>query len=562
MKITFFSSAIIVIISILVPLESWSQYEKLDSVIRIMDKTIELKENKIGELKLLSNITGEEERNLELLEMIFEEYRHYDYDSALFYLDRIYQLAEVLNNEDAKAASLINLALINTDNGNYEVSDLILEEIDPDDLNYDNYNLYNKARYLLNISRKTEVIDNESQSEYQNFINESITEYIDNIDKNTTDYYYLIAEKLKYVENKPDSALNYYKRVFEKSPDSSELYWATAYKIAEYYKNIGEKLLYKEWLIKAATAEAKASMKERRALEDLAIYIFQEEPEDVKRATGYMLLASGDAINYNSSNRIKGLTEKMPEFLPMYLGEINAERSNFILALLLMIILIGVLAALMVYLNRQKLHIFDNRTVIHTKEAELETLKSQLSKSQERLETVNRILVSNERRLNTIHIKRENLAKVWIDICDAQVTNIKTFRKKLLSNLSAKIDRYESKDKENILKEIPKYKIDEIDAQKFLKRFDLTFLDLYPNFPDEINKLLKENNEIILINPNVLTTELRICALIRMGIKESSEMANLLFASTQTIYNNRTKLRNKAKDKERFEDQIMSIYPV
>ena len=550
----------IVIFLLISPLAAFCQYEKLDSVIRMMDKTRDLKENKIEELKILSNVSGDDYRSLELLEMIFDEYKHYDYDSAVYYLDRIYQLAESLNYEGIKTHSLIILAQINTENGNYEVAELILEELDPEEMNDENYKEYNKVRYLLNLYRRNLTGDASLKAGYQNVAQEGIAEYLDNTDKNTTDYYFMLAEKLKNFDNLSDSSVNFYLKAIEKAAPASELYRNSAYNIAQYYKSKGEKEKYKKWIIKAATSEAQASMKDRTALKELALFIFKEEPEDIKRATDYMLLTSADAIGFNSSGGIKDVTQNLPDILPTYLEEINNKKSDFILAIILLVVLIAILAYFTMYIKQQKSDLSQKKTSLQDKQTEIESLKLQLNKSHDKLDTINRILISNEMRLNEIHLKRENLAKVWMDICEAQVSNIKSYRKNLTSILSGKKEDNLTKN-ERISKTLPPLQLNDNDIQNFLKRFDYAFLALYPNFTDEINKLLKENCDIQINDPNSLTTELRICALVRLGIKDSSEMANLLFASVQTIYNNRTKLRNKAKDREKFEEQIMSIYP-
>ena len=550
----------IVIFLVISPLEAFCQYEKLDSVIRMMDKTRDLKENKIEELKILSNVSGDDYRSLELLEMIFDEYKHYDYDSAVYYLDRIYQLAESLNYEGIKTHSLIMLAQINTENGNYEVAELILEELDPEEMNDENYKEYNKVRYLLNLYRRNLTGDASLKAGYQNVAQEGITEFLDNTDKNTTEYYFMLAEKLKNFDNLSDSSVNYYLKAIEKAALASEVYRNSAYNIAQYYKSKGEKEKYKKWIIKAATSEAQASMKDRTALKELALFIFKEEPEDIKRATDYMLLTSADAIGFNSSGGIKDVTQNLPDILPTYLEEINNKKSDFILAIILLVVLIAILAYFTMYIKQQKSDLSQKKSSLQDKDTEIESLKLQLNKSHDKLDTINRILISNEMRLNEIHLKRENLAKVWMDICEAQVSNIKSYRKNLTVILSGKKEDNLTK-KERIPNPLPPFQLNDNDIQNFLKRFDNAFLALYPNFTDEINKLLKENCDIQINDPNSLTTELRICALVRLGIKDSSEMANLLFASVQTIYNNRTKLRNKAKDREKFEEQIMSIYP-
>lgn len=101
----------------------------------------------------------------------------------------------------------------------------------------------------------------------------------------------------------------------------------------------------------------------------------------------------------------------------------------------------------------------------------------------------------------------------------------------------------------------------ENDAKHFFVNFDTTFLTLYPNFIKEFNALLREGEEIIPQKGGILNTELRIFALVRLGIKDSSRIATLLFYSPQTIYNYRTAVRNRARDRESFEEKVKQLCP-
>lgn len=105
-------------------------------------------------------------------------------------------------------------------------------------------------------------------------------------------------------------------------------------------------------------------------------------------------------------------------------------------------------------------------------------------------------------------------------------------------------------------------RINEEDANTFLSRFDKAFLDLYPTFIDEFNSLLQEDGRIYQKSNNTLTTELRIFALIRLGVKNTTDIAGLLFLSNQTIYNSRYAVKKKAINKETFEEDILNLCTV
>jgi hypothetical protein len=100
--------------------------------------------------------------------------------------------------------------------------------------------------------------------------------------------------------------------------------------------------------------------------------------------------------------------------------------------------------------------------------------------------------------------------------------------------------------------------IDE-ELEIFNKNFDESFLHIHPNFIESVNKLLKPENQLSIHNSSKLNTELRILALIKLGITRSSNIAKILRFSVNTIYNYRAAINNRALDKDTFEDSLKHI---
>ena len=149
------------------------------------------------------------------------------------------------------------------------------------------------------------------------------------------------------------------------------------------------------------------------------------------------------------------------------------------------------------------------------------------------------------------NFKREGLAKIYIDLCAKYIDKLKKYQTLVKRKIKAN-------QVNELLSTISSSRISEDDADVFLSKFDKAFLDLYPTFVQELNALLLPDQQIITKN-DALTTELRIYALIRLGIKESSEIADLLFYSPQTIYNYRSAVKNRAVNKDSFEADIAKI---
>ena len=114
----------------------------------------------------------------------------------------------------------------------------------------------------------------------------------------------------------------------------------------------------------------------------------------------------------------------------------------------------------------------------------------------------------------------------------------------------------------DLLQTISSIRISEEDAATFLTHFDKAFIELYPTFVEEFNALLTEDGRIQQKSPHSLTTELRTFALIRLGVKNTADIAGLLFLSTQTIYNCRSVTKAKAINKDTFEEDVQKLCTV
>lgn len=137
---------------------------------------------------------------------------------------------------------------------------------------------------------------------------------------------------------------------------------------------------------------------------------------------------------------------------------------------------------------------------------------------------------------------------LFIELCAAYIDKLNKYQDLVKRKIKAK-------QVDDLLKIANSSKMSDSDARQFFVNFDTAFLTLYPNFVSEFNMLLREGEEIVPAKGEILNTELRIYALVRLGIKDSSRIATLLFYSPQTIYNyvlrSRTRLKTEKSLKNR-----------
>jgi len=154
-----------------------------------------------------------------------------------------------------------------------------------------------------------------------------------------------------------------------------------------------------------------------------------------------------------------------------------------------------------------------------------------------KLNDMNSELITRNREVaEANHIKEEYIG-YFLDACSKYIVKLDDYRRMVYNSVQDKqFEDLKSITRDNTLKDR--------ELKEFFVNFDAMFFNLFPNFLDEFNKLILEEEQIILKKENELTTELRIFALIRLGINDSSKIANFLGYSVNTIYNYRTKMKN------------------
>ncbi len=317
-----------------------------------------------------------------------------------------------------------------------------------------------------------------------------------------------------------------------------------AFTLSESYEKIGDKAHLKDELIKASIADMQSAVREYVSLRKLAMLLYDEG--DVSEAYKLLRISLDDAASCNARMRVVELNSIFPLVNEVYVNTIRQQRSTLRNSVIVISVLLLVLLAAIFYVMRQM-----RRTAAARKETEhannrLQQLNAELNESNANLCEANRAIAENS------HIKEEYIAR-YMDQCSLYIEKIDSFRKQLAKLISAG----KTSQLNDTLKST-NFLDDELKA--FYQNFDNTFLNLFPTFVDDFNALLRPDEAIIPKKPGQLTTELRIFALIRLGINDSVKIAQFLRYSVTTIYNYRTKARNKAiGDRDKLEEEVMKI---
>ena len=516
--------------------------QKLDSVIEASETIVAEKNKKIAMLKQMAAKENNTALLLERYRELSEEYYVFKFDSAKVYVEKGLALAKKVQNSRYIVTNTIMKAKLLSIGGLYSEAINTLNTIEQDSLGEQNMTFDYNIAYSTIYSYWADYCNDDTYSPiYRERSNAYLKTAIANIDKNNAAYDYYMGEYFVYIDKDDDKALKHYFRTLEKNGMTSRVYAMASFAIANNYSAHENMEKYEEYLIKASICDILCCTKENLAIQDLAMHLFKQDNENIERARVYINTAMDDAKSYNNRLRILEISQKLPIIVSTYHKRLTTQNSTLMYAVWGISLLVVTMLVLLYFFVRQN-------KLLSKRRHELHVSNNMLTETNERLNRANEQLLDTNR-------KREGLAKLYIDLCAKYIDKMAKFQVMVQRKIKA-----------NQINELMSYvsssRLNYEDADTFMKRFDEAFLNLYPSFVTEFNALLKEDEQVITKNPHSLTTELRIFALIRLGVKESSEIAALLYYTPRTIYNYRSAFKNKAIDRESFEERVCMLCTV
>lgn len=514
-------------------------YEQLDAALAQREHYVELKEKSLNDIKQGAKYVTSDEDKLKLYEQLANDYKAYEYDSAMTYVNKGLNLAQKSNNIlFNKRFQLSRTSLLIT-RGFYAEAKEILQKIAPKEDSHNYQFLYYYTLYELYNNWAAYCESNEFSKNYNQKKMEYLKKAIELSPKKDAFYYYLMGE-LYYFSNHPNNnrTIQYYKKALNMEKGNSRLHAMTAFALSEVYKKANNLKLMEHYLLVAAISDITSATKENLALQDIALFIYKHKTRSLKKAQEYINLSLEDAYAYNNRLRRIEISSKLQLITNAYTDDIRATNSMLYIALsVIFLLLLGVGLSSLFIRKKNKL-LKQKKDEITATSAKMEVLNSQLH------------LINDE--LKDTNQKRERLVKVYIDLCYKNIER----NSKLRTLAVRKIKANQSKELLSLLSSSTNT---EKENKEFLTEFDKAFLSLYPTFITELNKQLTESAHIQLKENGEMPPILRVCALLRLGITESSKIAGILSYSPQTIYNYRSLLKNNAIDKEHFEENVLRL---
>ena len=519
--------------------------QKLDNLLEQRDALINNKNNDINRLKKHLATSENALKRLQTYEQLFEEYYVFQFDSAMTYLNKGIKLALETQNTYYYNSNVIRKAELLSIGGLYSEAVQEIEQVDTTALDkaqrfeyyFSLFRIHTYWADFCNDKTYTPI----HRSKAKNYLKKAMP-FCDETDKS---YEYYRGEYCVFVQNNPLSARSHYIKAIKQLPPTSRFYAMSCFALSGSYGNEGNTNKQEEFLLLSSIADVENCTMENFALQNLAMYIFEHNKDDLDYAQRYIQTALEDAHFYNNRLRIIEISSKLPVIVSSYQQTLNQRNKVQMTAIIAISLLLLFLLFAVFYIVKQTKRLSLQQQELQNNNNQLSELNTQQKELNTQLHDLNALLVDTNR-------KRERLAKLYIDLCAKYIARLKKqqtlVKRKIKANQTSEL-----------LSQLSSERLSEEDAATFLSRFDKAFLDLYPGFTEELNNLLVPEGRIQNKSTDELTTEQRIMALIRLGVKESAEIADLLFYSPQTIYNYRSVLKGKAINKENFEEEVMKL---
>lgn len=512
-----------------------------DSLRRMIDEKpayVHKKEVRINRIKskLKGTLTPEQEYKINI--QLYNEYKKFVVDSAIRYIDRNIELARKMDKSYLKYESSLKLSLLYSMCGRYRDAELILENIKTSELPHEllpvYYETYSRFWEYYSISA-TNNRYGKQRAAYQDSL-------LALLDHNSFDY--KLSRAYYYGGRDSIKAKEIIRELLETEEVGSPNYAMITHSCAGMHRYMKQPDEVKKYYMLSAIADIQNATRETASLQALAL--IQYEERNLADAFKFTQSAIDDVVSSGIHFRAMEIYKFYSIINSAYQAEQAKSKSNLVTFLISTSIILFFLILLVVCIYVQM------RKILRIKRA-LAQSNEKLLRLNDKLNTMNKQLNDTNNQLCEISNVKEQYIAEFFDVCFSYISKMEKYQNVLYKYA---INRYY----EELIKKLKSSTLIDEELSALYARFDKVFLGLYPTFVSDFNALLKEGEQIVLKPDALLNRELRIYALLRLGITDSGKIANFLRCSTSTVYNYRTKMRNKAAvDRDEFENEIMKI---
>lgn len=463
---------------------------------------------------------------------LYEAYRKYQIDSAALYMKQNVAIAEELGDEFKRQESQIAISTLLSAGGKFVEAKKLLDELSqrgvPQNLAeryyqamltfYSNYGLSSNNRAYFQESER-----------YRDSM-------LSVMDPQSLPYQVAWVTKTVYAKDYA-AAKPILHRLCDSLDDAHQDRALITYLLGLIYRETGDMKAQTAYFAMSGIADIKNVIRDNASMQSLALSYYEQG--DVDRARLYIERAINDAVFSNVRFRTIESSTFYPIIHAAFIDKEKEQQQQLLQLLIAISLLSVVLLGGVLFIYRQMIRLRRVRKALDQTNDQLRELNLQL-------------LSSNTRLQESDHIKEAYIAQ-FFDICSTYIHKMDVMRKEILKKVV-------QQDTRDLKKELQSSDYLKAELEDLYNNFDIIFINLYPTFVAEFNKLLLPPEQIVLKDNEHLNSELRIYALIRLGITDNAKIAGFLRYSLRTVYNYRVKTRNKvAGDKDQFEKLLMNI---
>lgn len=523
-------------------------YSTLYKLIEKKEIYVHEKKDKISRIKSMLEMPKiSETQRYDINHQLFDEYKTFISDSAIFYTEQNLKIARKTKDITRINESKLDLISLYIFSSMYIESKDSLKSIDkntlPDWLLVKYYDYY-KLLYS-NYSQNNPYT--RSYKATSDLYRDSL---LNILDKKSNHYKIVYAEKL-YDNQKLNEAKKILQTMLDQTKSDTHEKAVLAYALANIYMKEGNTDLQKKYYAISAICDIKNSIKENASMQALATVLY--ETGDIERAYDCIRSSMEDAMFSNARFRAYEASQIFPIIDLAYKEKINKKSSELRSYLILACILSFFLVLAIVYTYRQMKRVARIRKELYRTNVKLNELNDELQGANSQLHVVNKELSEANTNLSEANQIKEAYIGHFLDLCSTYINKLEKYQNTLNKKaVEKKLDE--------LYKMLKSSDMINNELKELYENFDNIFLHLYPNFVEEFNSLLLDEEKFVLKPNELLNVELRIFALIRLGITDSSKIASFLHYSANTIYSYRTRVRNKAAvPRDDFENRVIKI---
>lgn len=524
--------------------------KQIDDAIEHSADYVAAHEKKIEEAKhalsLETSVKGKYQINYQLYEL----YKSFVSDSAMYFLGKCIALADGMDDASGAVKCRSLMAIRCSNIGMYDEALDILDSIRPAGIDtltlgiyYEAYNnVYSELAYYTRLDHMKQVYQTKADH-YKKLMLETLPV--------TYETCFLRREQQAQADGKLDEAMRINDQWLKTVERGSHPYAMVAlYRYIE-YKLQGDRAQMLYWLVESVLADIRNAAMDQGSMWELANELMLSG--EIDKASEYISFTSDCANRYGSRQRNWQIAPLLTHIAKNYKTQSEKTTTQLRITLVAISVLMLLLLGVLFFLHRRNRQLDTARMALKSKNDELHTANHQLAEQTEELSTLNFQLSTLNSQLSESNRVKEEYIGRFMSLCSQYIDKLDNYRKMVNKKMK-------NKELEDLFRMSKSTELKEKELEELYLNFDSVFLHLFPNFVNDFNALLQPEMQVKPKEENRLTTEIRIFALIRLGIEDSSKIAEFLHYSVNTIYNYRARIKNGALDnRESFERRIKQL---